>query len=106
MPRRPATDSDEVPLRELGAAGDLEAFVDALLALYDHRGRAHYDEIVTQREHALQAALQAAEAGHDDQLIAAALLHDVGHLLDSEAAHATKDLSHEGRGADLLQPVE
>ena len=42
---------------------------------------AYFGEPVTQREHALQTAALAERAGAPDALVAAALLHDVGHLL-------------------------
>ena len=50
--------------------------------LFETRGHAQYDgEPVTQLEHALQSAHLAEQAGADSALIAAALLHDLGHLL-------------------------
>ena len=44
-------------------------------------GAERYDEEVGQLDHALQTAALAAAAGAADALVAAALLHDVGHLL-------------------------
>ena len=52
------------------------------MALYERWGGDPYDEEVAQLDHALQTAALAAEAGAADGLVAAALLHDVGHLLD------------------------
>jgi phosphonate degradation associated HDIG domain protein len=50
--------------------------------MFRERGGSEYGgEAVTQLEHALQAAQLAEQAGADAPLIAAALLHDVGHLL-------------------------
>lgn len=50
--------------------------------LFTTKGHAQYDgEPVTQLEHALQSAHRAEQAGADGALIAAALLHDLGHLL-------------------------
>lgn len=50
--------------------------------LFRKRGKSLYGgEAVTQREHALQAALLAEQADAGDSQIAAALLHDIGHLL-------------------------
>lgn len=50
--------------------------------LFATKGQAQYDgEPVTQLEHALQSAQLAEQAGADGALIAAALLHDLGHLL-------------------------
>jgi len=56
--------------------------VQTIADLFEKRGDSLYGgEAVTQQEHALQAALLAEQAGADDQLVAAALLHDIGHLL-------------------------
>lgn len=55
--------------------------VDALFDLYEHWGAEHYDEELSQLDHALQTAAQAVQDSADDVLVAAALLHDVGHLL-------------------------
>jgi len=53
-----------------------------VLALFRLRGDSQYGgEAVTQLEHALQAATFAEREGAGPALIAAALLHDVGHLL-------------------------
>ena len=52
------------------------------MRLFRERGDdAYYGEEVTQTEHALQAAWHAEKAESDASLIAAALLHDIGHLL-------------------------
>lgn len=60
----------------------------------DHGHIAYAGEGVTQLEHALQAAQRAeADSGGDD-LVAAALLHDVGHLLNLQGETPT------GRGID------
>lgn len=76
------------------------------LALLRALGESPYGgEPVTQREHALQCAALAHAAGADDALVLAALLHDVGHLLDLRFFSAdgpTEDLRHEEVGAALL----
>ena len=55
---------------------------DDIALLFAQRGGALYSgEPVTQTEHALQTAWRAEQAGADDELITAALLHDIGHLL-------------------------
>src|SRR5450631_354013 len=51
-----------------------------------HGGGAYFGEAVSQVEHALQAAHFAAEDKAPDELILAALLHDVGHLLQKTPA--------------------
>jgi predicted HD phosphohydrolase len=46
--------------------------------MFDASGTLRYGEHVNQIEHALQCALLAHQAGADDELVVAALLHDVG----------------------------
>ena len=54
----------------------------AIRKLFDEQGSDQYfGERVTQREHALQAARLAVGQRATDALVAAALLHDVGHLI-------------------------
>ena len=56
--------------------------IDDIATLFARRGHEQYaGEPVTQLEHALQTALLAEEAGADDELVTACLLHDLGHLL-------------------------
>jgi phosphonate degradation associated HDIG domain protein len=51
-------------------------------SLFQRRGGEQYaGEPVTQLEHALQSAALAEGEGADDELVTAALLHDLGHLL-------------------------
>lgn len=60
--------------------------VDQILGLLAGKGVAQYGrERVSQAEHALQCAALAEKEWADRSLIAAALLHDVGHLLYSKA---------------------
>ena len=69
------------------------------------RGGLTYGEGVSQREHALQAAQLAERAGCQPNLIVAALLHDLGHLLDrrgEDAAARGIDTRHEAIAAGLL----
>jgi predicted HD phosphohydrolase len=56
--------------------------IDHILQFFAEKGQqAYFGEAVTETEHALQTAYQAEEASASDSVIAAALLHDVGHLL-------------------------
>ena len=60
---------------------------------------------VNQRQHALQAAWLAEKTGCPDALIAASLLHDIGHLihdLGDSPAEAGIDDQHEQRGHAFL----
>lgn len=80
--------------------------LDQIQALYESpAGNRRYDEAVTQREHALQCAQLAEQAGAPASLIIAALLHDIGHLLanlDEPAARHGVDDRHEKSGARWL----
>jgi phosphonate degradation associated HDIG domain protein len=80
--------------------------VEHILRLFQERGSAAYlGEPVSQQEHALQAAWAAEKVGATPALIAAALLHDVGHLLHDlpeDCAEAGIDDAHEVRGARWL----
>ena len=62
------------------------------------------NEDVTQLEHALQCADLAEQHNLPNATIAAALLHDIGHLLyaDEDPIHQGKDGYHENLGADYL----
>ncbi|MBY0374774.1 MAG: HD domain-containing protein, partial [Bryobacteraceae bacterium] len=55
---------------------------DAFDLLIQGTGHAYFGEQVTQLEHALQSAYLAVQAGADDETILAALLHDIGHVLE------------------------
>lgn len=59
-------------------------------ALFVRRGGEQYaGEPVTQLQHALQCAALAEAEGADDELVAAALLHDLGHLTQDLGASPT-----------------
>jgi phosphonate degradation associated HDIG domain protein len=56
--------------------------LDDIRTLFETRGHAQYaGEPVTQLGHALQSAALAEAEGADDELVTAALLHDLGHLV-------------------------
>ncbi|HEX3540805.1 MAG TPA: HD domain-containing protein [Acidimicrobiales bacterium] len=76
-----------------------ELAAEALCHLLATRGLDHYDEEVTQLDHALQTAALAANDGAADELVVAALFHDIGHLL---APPAEGDDEHEKTGASVL----
>ena len=82
-----------------------EAFIDTIFALFERLGGASYGEAVTQLEHARQTAHHARRGGGSDALIAAALLHDIGHLLQKQGEDAADrgiDALHERIGAAWL----
>jgi [1-hydroxy-2-(trimethylamino)ethyl]phosphonate dioxygenase len=80
--------------------------IEQILAILQEKGGAEYgSERVTQLEHALQSAHLAEAAGAAPALIAAALLHDFGHMihdLGRNAAERGLDDRHEVRGRDWL----
>jgi [1-hydroxy-2-(trimethylamino)ethyl]phosphonate dioxygenase len=80
--------------------------VDDIMALFNRRGAAAYHgEAVSQTQHALQAAELAEQEGAPDHLVVAALLHDIGHLLDGQdedLAHRGLDGRHEEAGCSWL----
>lgn len=75
---------------------------------FDERGHRNYGENVTERQHALQCATFALEAGEPAELVAACLLHDFGHLLHDlgeDIAERGLDAHHENLGAKKLRPL-
>lgn len=84
----------------------MHSIEDLLAPLRGPDAEAHYAEAVSQREHALQCAALAAADGASDAVIAAALLHDIGHLLGAEAGEGEAprvDHRHEDIGARHLR---
>lgn len=81
--------------------------VDEIVDLFAQRGDSQYGhEAVTQREHALQCGWLAEQAEVSSELIVAALLHDVGHLLHDLPADAPDrglDDRHETSGYHFLR---
>jgi [1-hydroxy-2-(trimethylamino)ethyl]phosphonate dioxygenase len=74
---------------------------------YLRAGQKHYGEsAVTQFEHAVQCAMLAEREGASSALIAASLLHDLGHLVNPEDRAQTsrrEDCDHETIAADYLE---
>ncbi len=83
-----------------------DSVADELLLLLERSaGSAYYGEPVTQLEHALQCAQLARDAGASDDLVLAALLHDVGHLIEDESAMRHDEvgvINHDEVGAQFL----
>ena len=82
-------------------------FVARVAKAFESEGaRAYLGEPVTLAEHMLQAATLAEERGMDDEIIVAALLHDIGHLVTERGACGMEDAEdrhHEEVGAKVLQ---
>ncbi|MBT5876319.1 MAG: HD domain-containing protein [Candidatus Latescibacteria bacterium] len=76
--------------------------VDTIIELFADKGNeAYLGEPVSQLEHALQTAYLADQEGASDILVAAALLHDIGHLLHGLPEHVADqgvDGHHEAVG--------
>lgn len=76
--------------------------VDVIADVFDSAGAAQYlGEAVTVAAHLLQAGALAEASGAADPLVAAALLHDVGHLMTDEGDEFG-DIRHGSRGAAWL----
>jgi HD domain-containing protein len=71
-----------------------------VVMLFRTAGANRYGETVTQLEHALQCAALARRHRAGDEVVIAALLHDVGHLV--VPAPDRKEVHHGHHGAELL----
>ncbi len=80
-----------------------------IFELFDrHGGKMYAGEPVTQLEHALQTAHAAEYAGADAALITAALLHDLGHLINDQGETPTErgiDDVHQYAALPFLRPL-
>jgi phosphonate degradation associated HDIG domain protein len=82
------------------------SFIDEIFQAFAARGGDFYGENITQLEHALQCALLARQEAAGDYLVAAALLHDFGHLFEGRgdaAEQERRDARHEVHGARMLR---
>ncbi len=68
---------------------DLHPIAAEILDLFRQHGQLEYGEQVTQISHAVQAGWFAREWGYDDELVLAAFLHDIGHLVPLAQAGQT-----------------
>jgi phosphonate degradation associated HDIG domain protein len=87
---------------------DETTVVRFLASVFEERGAEEYlGEPVTMAEHMLQGAMLAEKDKAGDDLIAAALLHDIGHFTNSFGTYSpddTEDRHHDDEGARLLEP--
>ena len=84
--------------------------VAGVVALYEAGGHRAYGERISITSHALQCAELARADGAGDTLVAAALLHDIGHLITDEQDDADfhpdeDDDHHEAVGGRVLATV-
>jgi [1-hydroxy-2-(trimethylamino)ethyl]phosphonate dioxygenase len=88
---------------------EMNAIVDRLIELLAGKGVRQYgDERVSQCEHALQCAFLAEQEGAPGTVVAAALLHDIGHLLHEAGERPALrgvDDRHEQVGAGQLASI-
>lgn len=79
--------------------------LDEIRAAFERRGGDTYGEGVSQLEHALQCAACAERDGATPALVAATLLHDIGHMLHElpqDIADQGIDAQHESLGSAFL----
>jgi len=92
------------------SARDLDRtnIVPFLADIFERRGAEEYlGEPVTMAEHMLQGAWFAELEDASDELVAATLLHDVGHFTSEFGAYSpddTHDKHHDDAGAEVLAP--
>jgi phosphonate degradation associated HDIG domain protein len=86
---------------------NMPSLADSVFAIFERRGSsAYFGEHVSMTEHSLQAAYFAREESAPRSLVLAALLHDVGHLIEvvpDELSDWTSDAQHEETGARWLE---
>jgi [1-hydroxy-2-(trimethylamino)ethyl]phosphonate dioxygenase len=83
------------------------SIADDVFNIFDRRGSgAYFGERISMTEHALQAAFFARQESAPSALIVAALLHDIGHLVEDvpdDLSDWTADARHEVIGARWLE---
>ena len=83
-----------------------ETIVPFLAEIFDRRGGEEYlGEPVTMAQHMLQGATMAEQQGLEEEIIVAALLHDIGHFTSEFGTYHpddTEDRHHEDAGAEVL----
>jgi len=87
---------------------DAKTIVPFIADIFERRGADEYlGEPVTVSEHMLQGAWFAEQEGASDELVVAALLHDIGHYTGEFGTYTPadhEDRHHDDAGADLLEP--
>ncbi|PBC12216.1 HD domain-containing protein [Mesorhizobium sp. WSM3859] len=89
---------------ELNAGNIVEFIAD----IFERRGAESYlGEPVTMSEHMLQGAWLAERDGAPEELVAAALLHDIGHYTSEFGTYSPDDVEdkhHDEAGGEVLAP--
>lgn len=82
--------------------------VEFIAEIFERRGAESYlGEPVTMSEHMLQGAWLAEQDGAPEELVAAALLHDIGHYTSEFGTYSPDDVEdkhHDEAGGELLAP--
>lgn len=95
-------------MNETGPNLNRETIVEFIGDIFARRGAESYlGEAVTMSQHMLQAARLAGMEGANDELVAAALLHDIGHYTNEfpeDALARNIDNHHDTAGAAVLAP--
>ena len=85
-----------------------ESIVPFIADIFERRGAEEYlGEPVSMAEHMLQGAWLAEAEGAPDELVAAALLHDIGHYTSEFGTYSPDDVEdkhHDEAGAEVLAP--
>ncbi|MCB1377593.1 MAG: HD domain-containing protein [Alphaproteobacteria bacterium] len=86
---------------------DRATIVDFIADIFERRGAESYlGEPVTMSQHMLQGAVLAEQEGAPEELVAAALLHDIGHYTSEFGPYSpqdTEDNHHDEAGAKVLE---
>lgn len=86
---------------------DRSSIVAFIADIFERRGAESYlGEPVTMAQHMLQGAVLAEREGASDELVAAALLHDIGHYTSEFGPYSpddTEDNHHDEAGAKVLE---
>jgi len=83
----------------------MSAIIDEIFDLFARYGAGRYGEDLSLEQHMLQSAAMAEAMAAPRKLVAAALLHDVGHFLHTggeASAYGARDFKHETLGAVWL----
>jgi phosphonate degradation associated HDIG domain protein len=85
----------------------ISAITEEIINLYKNFGQADYiGEQVSQIQHMTQCAMLAENQGYDEEVILAAFLHDIGHLLENRFSVSRMNqfgvVDHEQIGHDYL----
>ena len=86
---------------------DIQETITSIFQLFNEKGSQDYiGENITIYQHMVRCAYIAFSKGYNDEIIIASLLHDIGHLLDSDESKSMNGFgneNHELIGAQYLK---